>query len=160
MENASRNGFLTSGWASIRACSSKWSMPTPSPRTTATIFFRKSSRRCGTRSRDFAANRRSPPGFTESRSTARSPGHAKSASTATKPSRSRRTSPSSRKRRGRRIAGSAGSTSKLRGLDHVDRSLTLLLLDGFSYREMAETLGISESYVGVKSIGLKPTSRT
>jgi len=35
-------------------------------------------------------------------------------------------------------------------LDHVDRSLTLLLLDGFSYREMAETLGISESNVGVK----------
>ncbi len=35
-------------------------------------------------------------------------------------------------------------------LDHVDRSLTLLLLDGLSYREMAETLGISESYVGVK----------
>src|SRR6476646_7940930 len=34
-------------------------------------------------------------------------------------------------------------------LDHVDRSLTLLLLDGFSYREMAETLGISENYVGV-----------
>lgn len=35
-------------------------------------------------------------------------------------------------------------------LDHVDRSLTLLLLDGFSYCEMAETPGISESYVGVK----------
>lgn len=35
-------------------------------------------------------------------------------------------------------------------LDHVDRSLTLLFLDGFSYREMAETLGISEGYVGVK----------
>jgi RNA polymerase sigma-70 factor (ECF subfamily) len=35
-------------------------------------------------------------------------------------------------------------------LDHIDRSLTLLLLDGFSYREMAEILGISESYVGVK----------
>ena len=35
-------------------------------------------------------------------------------------------------------------------LDHVDRSLTLLLLDGYSYREMAETLGISENYVGVK----------
>jgi DNA-binding CsgD family transcriptional regulator len=34
--------------------------------------------------------------------------------------------------------------------DHVDRSLTLLLLDGCSYREMAETLGISENYVGVK----------
>lgn len=35
-------------------------------------------------------------------------------------------------------------------LDHVDRSLTLLLLDGFSYREMGETLGISENHVGVK----------
>lgn len=35
-------------------------------------------------------------------------------------------------------------------LDHVDRSLTLLLLDGFSYRDMAETLGITESNVGVK----------
>ena len=35
-------------------------------------------------------------------------------------------------------------------MDHVDRSLTLLLLDVHSYREMAETLGISESYVGVK----------
>ncbi len=35
-------------------------------------------------------------------------------------------------------------------LDHVDRSLTLLLLDGLSYHEMAETLGISENYVGVK----------
>ena len=34
--------------------------------------------------------------------------------------------------------------------DHVDRSLTLLLLDGYSYREMAEILGISESHVGVK----------
>ncbi|MBA3607520.1 MAG: RNA polymerase subunit sigma-70, partial [Chthoniobacterales bacterium] len=35
-------------------------------------------------------------------------------------------------------------------LDHVDRSLTLLMLDGLSYREMADTLGISESHVGVK----------
>lgn len=35
-------------------------------------------------------------------------------------------------------------------LDHIDRSLTLLMLDGFSYRQMAETLGISESHVGVK----------
>jgi RNA polymerase sigma-70 factor (ECF subfamily) len=35
-------------------------------------------------------------------------------------------------------------------LDYVDRSLTLLLLDGFSYRDMAETLGITESNVGVK----------
>lgn len=35
-------------------------------------------------------------------------------------------------------------------LDFIDRSLALLLLDGFSYRDMAETLGISESNVGVK----------
>lgn len=34
--------------------------------------------------------------------------------------------------------------------DHVDRSLTLLLLDGLSYREIAETLGITENNVGVK----------
>lgn len=35
-------------------------------------------------------------------------------------------------------------------LDEVDRSLTLLLLDGFSYKEMAGIIGISETYVGVK----------
>ncbi|MEM9645034.1 MAG: RNA polymerase sigma factor [Planctomycetota bacterium] len=35
-------------------------------------------------------------------------------------------------------------------LDEIDRSLTLLLLDGLSYREMSETLGISVSNVGVK----------
>lgn len=35
-------------------------------------------------------------------------------------------------------------------LDEVDRSLCLLLLDGFSYKEMASIVGISESYVGVK----------
>lgn len=35
-------------------------------------------------------------------------------------------------------------------LDEVDRSLTLLMFDGFSYREMADTLGITESHVGVK----------
>jgi len=35
-------------------------------------------------------------------------------------------------------------------LDEIDRALTLLLLDGFSYREMALTLGLSESNVGVK----------
>ena len=29
-------------------------------------------------------------------------------------------------------------------------ALTLLMLDGFSYRDMAETLGITESNVGVK----------
>jgi RNA polymerase sigma-70 factor (ECF subfamily) len=35
-------------------------------------------------------------------------------------------------------------------LKEVDRSLALLMLDGFSYREMADIVGISENYVGVK----------
>ena len=35
-------------------------------------------------------------------------------------------------------------------IDKIDRSLILLQLDGFSYREIAEILGISESNVGVK----------
>jgi RNA polymerase sigma-70 factor (ECF subfamily) len=35
-------------------------------------------------------------------------------------------------------------------LSELDRSLTLLLLDGFSYKEMADALGISESNVGVR----------
>jgi len=35
-------------------------------------------------------------------------------------------------------------------LDEIDRSVTLLLLDGFSYKEMASILGITESHVGVK----------
>jgi RNA polymerase sigma-70 factor (ECF subfamily) len=35
-------------------------------------------------------------------------------------------------------------------LDKIDRSLTMLMLDGFSYREMSDILGISESNVGVK----------
>lgn len=40
--------------------------------------------------------------------------------------------------------------SEIRQLDEVDRSVTLLLLDGYSYREIASTLGLSESHVGVK----------
>jgi RNA polymerase sigma-70 factor (ECF subfamily) len=40
-------------------------------------------------------------------------------------------------------------------LDKIDRSLALLLLDGFSYKEMAEILGISESNVGVKIYRIK-----
>lgn len=40
-------------------------------------------------------------------------------------------------------------------LDEVDRSLMLLMLEGFSYRQMSETLGISESHVGVKLNRLK-----
>ena len=35
-------------------------------------------------------------------------------------------------------------------LDAIDRSVTLLMLDSFSYKEMADILGISESNVGVK----------
>lgn len=35
-------------------------------------------------------------------------------------------------------------------LPNIDRSLTLLFLDGYSYKEMAEMLGLSESNVGVK----------
>jgi len=35
-------------------------------------------------------------------------------------------------------------------LDEIDRSLTLLMLDGFSYREIGDTTGISQNYVGVK----------
>ena len=34
--------------------------------------------------------------------------------------------------------------------DEIDRSVTLLLLEGFSYKEMAAILGITESNVGVK----------
>jgi RNA polymerase sigma-70 factor (ECF subfamily) len=39
--------------------------------------------------------------------------------------------------------------------EEVDRSLVLLLLEGFGYREMAEILGISESNVGVKISRIK-----
>ena len=35
-------------------------------------------------------------------------------------------------------------------LDEIDRSVALLLLEGFSYKEMAGILGITESNVGVK----------
>ncbi|CAN5383413.1 RNA polymerase sigma factor [soil metagenome] len=35
-------------------------------------------------------------------------------------------------------------------LDEGNRALALLLLDGFSYRDMAQILGLSESNVGVK----------
>lgn len=35
-------------------------------------------------------------------------------------------------------------------LDVIDRSLCLLMLDGFSYLEMSDILGITESNVGVK----------
>jgi RNA polymerase sigma-70 factor, ECF subfamily len=35
-------------------------------------------------------------------------------------------------------------------LDDVSRSLALLMLDGFSYREMSQILGLTESNVGVR----------
>mgnify|MGYP001078189718 CR=1 FL=1 len=35
-------------------------------------------------------------------------------------------------------------------LDKIERSLCLLLFDGYQYKEIAEMVGISESYVGVK----------
>jgi RNA polymerase sigma-70 factor, ECF subfamily len=40
-------------------------------------------------------------------------------------------------------------------LDEVSRSLALLLLDGYSYREMSAILGLTESNVGVKINRLK-----
>ena len=35
-------------------------------------------------------------------------------------------------------------------LDEIDRSVTLLMLDGLSYKEMSVILGITETHVGVK----------
>jgi RNA polymerase sigma-70 factor (ECF subfamily) len=35
-------------------------------------------------------------------------------------------------------------------LDKIDRSIALLLLEGFSYKEMAAIIGITESNIGVK----------
>ena len=40
--------------------------------------------------------------------------------------------------------------SEIRKLNEIDRSLILLHLDGFSYAEMSEILGISGSNIGVK----------
>lgn len=38
----------------------------------------------------------------------------------------------------------------IKQLNAIDRSLSLLLLDGYSYREMAEIMGISENNIGVR----------
>jgi RNA polymerase sigma-70 factor (ECF subfamily) len=40
--------------------------------------------------------------------------------------------------------------ARIAELDDVNRSLALLMLDGFSYREISEVLGLSESNVGAK----------
>ena len=45
--------------------------------------------------------------------------------------------------------------TEIEQLDPVDRSLTLLMLDGFSYHEMSEIIGISSSNVGVKISRIK-----
>lgn len=42
-------------------------------------------------------------------------------------------------------------------LEETDRALVLMYLDGRSYREMSEVMGITESYVGVKLHRLKET---
>jgi RNA polymerase sigma-70 factor (ECF subfamily) len=39
---------------------------------------------------------------------------------------------------------------EISNLDEIDRSITLLLLEGFSYKEMANITGMTESNVGVK----------
>ena len=44
---------------------------------------------------------------------------------------------------------------QIRQLSEIDRSLTLLMLDGFSYKEMAAMLGTTENYVGVKISRIK-----
>lgn len=40
--------------------------------------------------------------------------------------------------------------AEIKKMDEIDRSLTLLLLDGCSYKQMAEIMGISEGNIGVK----------
>lgn len=39
---------------------------------------------------------------------------------------------------------------QIKTFNEVDRSLTLLLLDGYSYKEMSKMMGISETNIGVK----------
>jgi len=45
--------------------------------------------------------------------------------------------------------------ARIRELNEIDRSLTLLMLDGFSYKEIASMLGITENHVGVKISRIK-----
>jgi len=40
--------------------------------------------------------------------------------------------------------------AEIHRMDEIDRSIALLLLEGFSYKEMAVVLGITETNVGVK----------
>lgn len=45
--------------------------------------------------------------------------------------------------------------SAIHELEAVDRSIALLLLEGFSYKEMAAVIGISVSHIGVKVVRIK-----
>lgn len=45
--------------------------------------------------------------------------------------------------------------AEIKQFNEIDRSLTLLLLDGYSYKEMSEMMGISESNIGVKIYRIK-----
>ena len=45
--------------------------------------------------------------------------------------------------------------AEIRKLDPINRSLILLVLEGFSYQEIADQLGITASNVGVKLNRLK-----
>ena len=40
--------------------------------------------------------------------------------------------------------------AEIKKFNEIDRSLTLLLLDGYSYKEMSHMMGISEGNIGVK----------
>ena len=40
--------------------------------------------------------------------------------------------------------------AEIRKLNEIDTSLALLLLEGYSYREMAKLMGITESNIGIK----------
>lgn len=44
---------------------------------------------------------------------------------------------------------------QIHSLNEVDRSICLLMMDGFSYKEMADILGIGESNIGVKIYRIK-----
>lgn len=45
--------------------------------------------------------------------------------------------------------------ARIAELDEVNRSLALLMLDGFSYRDMSQILGLSEGAIGVRITRIK-----
>ena len=48
------------------------------------------------------------------------------------------------------MAKTANRNAAIRQLPKIDAALALMHLDGLSYQEMAEVVGISENYIGVK----------